>query len=323
MPVSNQESRPSADMSRKHTAGDHTVWPGHSGNWNRWDNDLGTMNLLSPQVVLRAAAAIQLGRVFPISFPLHRSDGATYFDEPAYVHEMVNVSEKGNEFMQDAGDRIAARQHGLLNTHLDALGHVGCRGQAFNGHAWEDVASRERLLRLDVTAHLGLVTRGVLIDVPRLRGTAGVTPGEAVQAGEIEPALAEVLPGDAVLVRLGTRWREDLAANAPAGGADDNGFTVKLPGLTTECVDLIAAHDVTALGTDCSADRLPADDPAFRGPIHMLTEVFYGMPLIHNLDLESLAAACHELGRNNFFFAASPVNLPGATGSLVSPIAIL
>jgi hypothetical protein len=55
----------------------------------------------------------------------------------------------------------------------------------------------------------------------------------------------------------------------------------------------------------------------------MLTEVFYGMPLVHNLDLEALAAACHRYGRNTFFFAASPVNLPGATGSLVSPFAIL
>lgn len=323
MTLSSQEPRPSADLSRKHTTGDRSVWPSHTGNWNRWDNDLGTMNLLSPQVVFRAAAAIQVGRVFPLSFPLHPSDGATYFDEPAYVHEMVSVSESGNGFMQDAGDRIAARQHGLLNTHLDALGHVGCRGQAFNGHAWDDVASRERLLQLDVTAHLGLVTRGVLVDVPRLRGTVGVPPGEAVQLAEIKSALEDVLPGDAVIVRLGTGWRDDLDANAPADGADGNGFTVRLPGLTTECVDLIAAHDASVLGTDCSADRLPADDPDFRGPIHMLTEVFYGMPLIHNLDLEALAATCHELGRNSFFFAASPVNLPGATGSLVSPIAIL
>jgi len=310
------------EPSPKRTGGDHSVWPGHTGNWKRWGNDLGTMNLITPQVVLRAAATIRLGEVFPISFPLNLSDGATYFDEPAYLHEMVSVSEPTG-FMQDAGDKIAARQHGLLNTHLDALGHVGCRGQAFNGHPWDEVASRERLLQLDVTAHLGLITRGVLIDVPRLRGTDAVPPGEAVQASEIEGALADVLPGDAVIVRLGTGWRDDLVGSAPDGGTDDNGFLLKLPGLTTECVDLIAARDACALGTDCSADRLPADDPDFRGPIHMLTEVFYGMPLIHNLDLEALAAACQAHDRTTFFFSASPVNLPGATGSLVSPVAIL
>jgi kynurenine formamidase len=310
-----------AGSAPKHTSGDHTVWPAHTGNWHRCDNDLGTMNLITPQVVLRAAATIQRGEVFPVSFPLHPSDGATYFDEPAYSHEMVSVSGPDG-FMQDAGDRVSARQHGLLNTHLDALGHVGCRGQAFNGQPWEKVASPSRLLQLDITAHLGLVTRGVLIDVPRLRGTEAVPPGESVQASELEAALEEVLPGDAVIVRMGTRWREKMGGAAPAQ-TDGNGFTVSLPGLTTECVDLIAARDAAVLGTDCSADRLPAEDPQFRGPIHMLTEVFYGMPLVHNLNLEAVAAACHQHGRSTFFFAASPVNLPGATGSLVSPIAIL
>jgi kynurenine formamidase len=310
-----------AGPAQKHTCGDHSLWPSHTGNWQRWDNNLGTMNLISTQVVLRAAATIQRGEVFPISFPLHPSDGATYFDEPAYSHEMVSVS-SSEGFMQDAGDRISARQHGLLNTHLDALGHVGCRGQAFNGQPWEKVASPDRLLQLDVTAHLGLVTRGILIDVPRLRGTGAVPPGQSVQASEIEAALDEALPGDAVIVRMGTGWRGQIGETSGAE-TDGNGFTVALPGLTTECVDLIAARDAAVLGTDCSADRLPAEDPEFRGPIHMLTEVFYGMPLVHNLDLEALAAACHRYGRNTFFFAASPVNLPGATGSLVSPFAIL
>jgi kynurenine formamidase len=312
---------PNPSSAASSTGGDKTVWPQHTGNWDRWNNDLGTMNLIDRESVLRAAGSIRTGEVYALSWPLADSDGANYFTEPAYEHRMVSVTDSSG-FMQDAGDLISARQHGLLNTHLDALGHVGVRGKAFNGHAWDDVADQSRLKMLDVTAHLRIVARGILVDVPRLRGVDSLSAGESVAADEIAGSLVDVQPGDAVIVRLGNQWRFDLD-NGDDAELDGNGFKFGLPGLDVSAVDLIASHDACLLGTDCSADVLPAKDPDFRGPIHLLTEAIYGMPLVHNLNLEAISTDCAAQGRNDFFFSVSPVNLPGATGSLVSPIGVL
>ena len=304
----------------KHSRGDNHTWPGHTGNWGRWSDDRGTMNLLTPEATLRGIESVRDGTVYPISWPLHPNDGTNYFEVPAYEHEMMHVTD-GTGFMQDAGDRIAARQHGLANTHIDALGHVGLRDKAFNGHLWVDVAAQSGLLKMDITAQQGIVTRGVLIDVPRLRGVSSLTAGEVVHADEIAQGLEAIQPGDAVLIRLGNDWRATL--DDPDAQPDHNGFLFGLPGLHTDVVDLIAAYDGALIGTDCSADVLPATDPDFRGPIHMLTTAVYGMSLIHNLRLDQLSSACAKEDRWTFLFTVGPINLVGATGSLVSPLAVM
>ena len=95
-------------------------------------------------------------------------------------------------------------------------------------------------------------------------------------------------------------------------------------GLDTDCVDVLAARDVSLIATDSPGDTFPHRHEGYcRSPVHVLAEVFYGMPLIHNMDLEALGAECADSGRDTFLLAVGPLNLPKGTGSLVTPVAVL
>jgi kynurenine formamidase len=299
-------------------------WPGHRGNWGRWPNDLGTVNLITPEVVRRAALEVRRGITIQCGKPLTGVEVTSRYGDQAIVHEMIKADADGFEegdLTQSAADRLSCRIHGMTNTHIDAFAHMGYRGKSFNGHDFPDVVTMADGAKLmDITALLGLVTRGVLIDAARKRNVERLEPGDSVTVDDIESSLDRLEPGDAAVIRTGG------APGRAADGPSEHGtwHHGTWAGLDTDVVEALADRDVSLICSDSPGDTFPHRHEGYvRSPVHVLCEVFYGLPLVHNLDLEELGRRCASEGRDRFLLSVSPLNLPGATGSLVSPVAVM
>ena len=163
-------------------------WPGHSGNWGRWPNDLGTLNLFTAEATLRGAAAVRSGLTLPLSRPLDLEETHRRFTTPFVVHEMIKADEGGFEegdMTQSSADQLTTRVHGMTHTHIDALAHMGYRGRTFNGYYFPDVATvSEGAKKMDITPLAAIATRAVFIDIARNRGIAALEPGDSVMPEE-------------------------------------------------------------------------------------------------------------------------------------------
>lgn len=293
-------------------------WPGHTGNWDRWANDRGTLNMVTPDVTLRGLQAAIRGQVVNCARIIRGEDPAR--PTPGAKVDMITAGDQSIE-VQSAKCQVTCRTHGRVNTHIDAMSHYGFHNHGFNGGVFSDFVSEEKLsLRWDVTNIGPVVTRGVFVDIARRRGVSNLQPGEAVRADELEEVTAQLLPGDAIVIRTGATLSPIFK---PAVYHADPHEGATCAGLDPPCVELLASRDVSLIATDTPNECLPVQDPAFcRAPVHVLALVFYGIHLVHNLDLEELGELAAAEARNTFLFALNPLRLPGATGSLVSPLVV-
>lgn len=291
--------------------------------WGRWGDadQRGALNLLTPERVARAAALVRDGLVVPCGRPL---PVAPAVDNPNPAqHHMIVAGDvgplRGAGGLQTALDFVGVAFHGMAVSHVDALSHVFVDGRMWNGFPASDVTSMGAR-RNSILAAGAVAGRGVLLDLPRARGVAWLEPGEVMGPEELASTAAAqgvtVEPGDLLLVSTGrdARRREH-------GPWDTN--TVGLAGLGAECVPWLAERDVAVLGSDGVSDVLPVHEHAWPMPLHMCLLVGRGVHLLDNLDLSGLTAACAEAGRWEFLFVVAPLQIGGATGSPVNPIAIL
>lgn len=304
---------------------DIETWPGEFGNWGRWDGFQGTMNLITADRVLAGIGAVDRGEVFACSHELTAEDYPEElselhgFDEPGVSHQMLSAAEF-EDGKYAAADRVCTTVHSLENTHLDALAHVGHLGKGFNGIDFDDMVDVDNGAKVAAITEIpAIVTRGVLVDVPRLRGVEYVEPGDWVRVEELEEGAPNAEPGDALIVRTG-RWdAPTVRPDSPGASGDIHGDWA---GLHVDCMGFVADRDVAVVGTDSTGDTFPLPTPDLP-TIHILAEVYLGLPLLHSMVLDDLAAACAEAGRNEFLFAVAPLNIPNGTGSLVTPICVL
>jgi kynurenine formamidase len=139
----------------------------------------------------------------------------------------------------------------------------------------------------------GILARGVLIDLPALKGVPFVAPGGAITADDFdaweERTGLRVRPGDVLLVRSG-RWSEAATAANVTGSA----------GIHPSAAAWLHARGVAALGDEGGTDTTPTAVAGINSPLHVLVLAGMGMPLIENLDLEELAkqAAAQNAGRS-------------------------
>ena len=141
-----------------------------------------------------------------------------------------------------------------------------------------------------------ITTRGILLDIPRLRGTEHITLDAPVRGWELEAAAEkegiEVRTGDAVLVYSG---REKFYANSPDAAPE----APPTPGLHADTAPVLKKWDAGILGWDC-LDAGPSEYEMFQrsagGPVHVLTIVFMRLPLLDNALLEPLAEVCVDKG---------------------------
>ncbi len=298
-------------------------WPGHTGNWNRWPNDKGALNLITPEATLRGTRAVRMGLVIPCAREIRLSDPANSEIIPA-SHEMLyvrNVDVGGR--CNSAGDRITFRIHGMLNTHIDAFSHVGFHGYSFNGRRFDDSVNMATGAGvLDITDMTGIVTRGVFFDVARHRGVDGLKPSEFVTPADLKPMLDLIESGDAAVIRTGVTLTGGEAATPGPDGKPNIHYPIA--GFHADCIEMLARKEVCLLASDSPSDAYPSPLRAVcESPVHRLCLVFYGMPLVHNMDLEELGRQCFENQRSDFMFTVSALNIPHATGSPCTPLAVL
>jgi kynurenine formamidase len=290
-------------------------------SWRRWgeDDERGALNRLVPERVAGAARLVRDGISVTLSLPLN-TKAASDNPEPA-VHYMTSEGHDDNApgQLHFAMDFVGADYHHDGHTHIDALCHVNYDGLLYNGSpAISVTAGGATVASIEVLAN-GLVARGVLLDIPRLRGLPWLEPGEHVFRGDLEAAELEqgvtVGEGDVLLVRTGHNRR--LRELGPWPTADLKA------GLHPTAMPLVAERDVAALGSDGNSDTAPSSTEGVDFPIHVLALNAMGVYLLDYLQLDDLLAVCERTGRWEFLFVAAPLRIPGGTGSPLNPLAVL
>jgi kynurenine formamidase len=282
-------------------------------NRGRWgpDDQLGALNLITADVTAAATASVRLGRTVSCARPLPTQPAA---DNPLPVaHHMIGTATEGY-----GGDYFAVASHGYATSHIDALCHIFHEGRIYNGYPIETVTAHgARKLGIH---HLraGIVTRGVLVDIPTIRGVEALEPGEPIFPEDLQAAEAatgvKVGRGDALLVRTGRwRWRELHGPWEPTEG---------MAGLDASCLAWLHEREVALLGCDGVSDVYPSRVENELMPIHRVAIVAMGVHLLDNLDLDDLSVACGAEKRSEFLLVIAPLVLKRGTASPVNPIAV-
>ncbi|MGW3042344.1 cyclase family protein [Kitasatospora sp. NPDC001159] len=264
-----------------------------------------------------AAGLVRTGEVVAMGRPWDSVPGPDN-RRPA-LHQMTELADVTAPEPTVHRDFIASDYHGKAQTHLDALCHIAYGGLLFAGVRAREVFSSQGAAYGAVTDLLpGLVGRGVLLDVPRLRGRAWLEPGEAIGGPELlvcaEEQGSPLRPQDILLVRTG-----HLARRRRLGAWDPDDLSA---GLHPGAMCVLSESQASALGSDGDSDMRPSPVDGVHSPVHVLAITALGLPLIDNLDLEPLAEACARTSRWEFLFVAAPLNIPRGTGSPVNPLAV-
>jgi kynurenine formamidase len=289
--------------------------------WGRWgeNDERGALHHLIPAHVVAAAGLVRDGITVSLSFPVDTA-AAPHNPRPA-THRITRLPDHDAEpgSLGFAMDYVGCDYHHDTHTHLDALCHVGFGGSLYNGQPCQRVTFEGAEVGSIEVLGDGLVGRGVLLDVPRLRGVRWLEPGEHVFAPDLEAAEraqgVTVGQGDIVLIRTGHARR--LAELGPWETADAKA------GLHPTAMPLLAERRIAALGSDGNSDTAPSTTEGIPFPIHVLAINAMGVHLLDYLRLEDLRRACEARGRWEFLFVAAPLRIGGGTGSPVNPIAIL
>jgi kynurenine formamidase len=281
-------------------------------NWGRWGpaDQKGTANLITP--ARRQAAAKLVTEGFSVSLSRDSDSAKAVDNDSPFGHKMMVAV--GGEFNMD---EYTFAFHGFAMTHFDALSHVFYRGKMYNGYPQASV-SAGGAGQLAVTAFReGFLTRGVLVDIPRLKGVPYLEPSTAIYPEDLDAWEKEtgihIGPGDAVFIRTG-RW----ALRSQKGPWD---ASARSAGLHASCARWLKSRAVALLGSDGSHDVLPSRVEGADWPLHQLLIVAMGMPLFDNCDLEALSSAAAARNRWVFLFSAAPLAAAGGTGSPVNPTA--
>jgi len=299
------------------TVEEYATYSTRFNNWGRWgaDDQLGTLNHITPETRRYAAALVRDGRTVSCANPIATREVVA--DErrnrnPADHRMIVGPA--------SSGDYIGVAYHGFVNTHIDALCHIftGPNGRLYNDRPADQVTDAGALTNSVDFWRDGIVTRGVLYDIPRMRNQPHVQHGEPVEGWHLQDWAAQVgvtpQPGDAVLIRSGAApfWEANPGFQME--------FPLNTPGVGVSCLEYLYETDASLLGWDLQeAGGQP--DYGHGIPVHAIAIPHMGMPLLDNANFERLAEVCAETGRYEFLLVISPLIVNGGTGSPVNPIA--
>jgi len=293
-------------------------------NWGRWgpDDQLGTLNLITPARVRAAAGLVRSGRRVSLQIPINKVAGPDNPDPAIHFVSQGHDIDIGSGGLRFGLDFLGMACHGDCHSHVDALCHISYNGLTYNGKRAEEVLTSRGATSLDIAKiGDGVVGRGVLLDIPRLRGVKWLEPGEAVTRAELEACeKAEGVhlgEGDIFVYRTG-HHRRRLELGAWDNGPDGEGKA----GLHVDTIPWMHERGIAAFLPDGDGEAIPSCVDGMTYPIHPLQIVAMGMLTADSLQLEDLAQACEKEGRFEFMVVGLPLRLPGGTGSPWNPIAI-
>jgi kynurenine formamidase len=295
------------------SADQYERWKRELSNWGRWgkDDQIGALNLVTPAKRRQAAALVRDG----VSVSL-AADADT-------VKEVDNPNPYEVTWLNIQADRLAINYHGIAHTHLDSLAHINERGVFYNGYTpdAEAVVKQGHTRNSIHNVKNGILTRGVLIDIPRLKGVPYLEPGTPIYVEDLEAwekqAGVRVSSGDALFVRTGV-WARRKAVGPWLRGRAEGGRSA---GLHPSVIPWLKARDIALLGSDHPQYVSPGSPGAPRGAVHDFALVYLGVHLFDNCDLEALAEAAAARKRWEFLLTAAPLPIRGGTGSPLNPIA--
>ncbi|MEY9962940.1 kynurenine formamidase [Streptacidiphilus sp. MAP12-16] len=293
-------------------------------NWGRWgvEDEIGTLNLITPDTVRAAAAAVRTGKRFALAVPLQQYGVQTGLIpgrvNPLHTMVALNWEMFGPGAIATSDDVVTM---GLqAGTHWDGLGHVSHGGRIYNNRpAGNAVTAHEGAVRSGVEKAPPLVGRGVLLDVARARGVDRLPGDHAVTPEDLEAAQelahTQVRAGDVVLVRTG---QIQLYL-----GGDRDAYAFPSPGLSLRTPEWFHSRDVAAVADDTlTFEIFPPEVDGLYLPVHALHLVEMGMMQGQNWNLEQLAADCAEDGVYEFLLSAPPEPFTGGVGAPVAPVAV-
>ena len=290
-------------------------WMQEISNWGRWgsDDELGTLNLITEDKRKAAARLVRDGVSVSMALDLNKQRDA--LNANPFEHDLTVATFGGHEV---AGDVYRVQYHGFAHSHVDGLPHFAHRGKMYNGFT-VDTLKPGGAERLGIHNYRdGIVTRGILVDVPLLEGVDYLEPGTAITVADLEAwerrAGVRVGSGDVLLIRTG-RWERVRQKG-------QWNFLEKAAGSHASVAKWLKARDVAVIGCDGISDVMPSGVEGLANPLHELVLVGLGMPILDNLDLDAVAATAKEKNRWEFLFVGAPLRVPGGTGSPLNPLAI-
>lgn len=286
--------------------------------WGKWgaEDERGALNLIGPDQVRRATALVRTGEVLRLAqllsaktpVPAHRC-GLQHFLGRDGGDYAAGAKRPGG--FQFAEDTVVMPLH--IGTHVDALCHAWYDDKLYNGYLGNTLRSTTGAARLGIEKMPPVVTRGILLDLVRLKGRV-LANGESIERADLEAAAAAagVQPGrgDAILIRTG--WLETQK------GVKNVDFNAE-PGIDVEAGIWLAESEVAMIGADNFAVEVLPFPAGKVFPVHQRLIRDFGIPLLEGLMLDPLVAS----GRHEFMFVASALPIVGATGSPLAPVVIL
>lgn len=298
-------------------------------NWGRWgkDDELGTLNFITPQKIVAAATNVRSGKVFSLAIPFDSSGPQTGF--AGRINPLHFMIQDGGDVASGAQDFVPALRWCddavtmplQCATQWDALAHIYFDGKMYNDRGPEMVNSSGARANSIDKAKDRIVSRGVLLDIPRLRGVDWLKPGEAIYPQDLDAAAARakvgIESGDIVLIRTGQ------IAQVRAEGSWGNYAGGPAPGLSLTTAEWFANNEIAGYATDTwGTEVIPNETSDVFQPLHCVVIVNMGMLVGEIFDLEALAADCAGDGVYEFLFVAPPLTITGAVGSPINPQAI-
>jgi len=287
-------------------------WMKELSNWGRWgkDDQLGTVNLITPEKRKQAASLVKSGIVVSLAPQTMPGKIAPGGSGPPLIGPPLGSSTMDVNFnKQGRTGWVHEQNYALTSTHngphLDALCHVAFDGKTYNGYSLTEIATKD-----GGCSKMGIggvkdkmVTRGILVDIARMKGLQRLEPGTHIYKEDIEAfekwAKVKFEPGDLFLYRL--------------GGS-------KGSGLDPSFVPFLKQRDIALFGGETAHEAFTV--PGFDVPVHTVIMVPLGMNMFDNLDLEALGETAAKLKRWEFLFVAAPTPSTRGTGSQISPLAI-
>ena len=294
-------------------------------NWGRWgpDDERGTVNFITPDVVRRAAACVKRGAVFSLGLPLG-ADGPQIGQGGRVnpVHTMTAID--GRLGPDPDGPRYTDDTITMplqCATQWDSLAHIFYEGKMYNGYDASLVTSSGAARNSIDKTRDKIVGRGVLLDVARHKGVRALEPGYAITVDDLEATAAaarvSVQRGDLLLIRTGHMSRY-------LDKHDWRHFDLDpFPGVSVHAAVWMHEKQIAAVASDNYAVEVrPSELPAFRNPFHVVAIANMGLTLGEIFFLEELAADCAADGRYAFLLVAPPLPVTRAVGTPINPYAI-
>jgi len=276
------------------------------------DDERGSGNLQSPELVLRAAQLIRTGETIELGYVL--SADIPLNPSRQFTVETKRTAPFASSNVRGSNEELVVSEIGQVGTQFDGFAHQSVGDSLYNCFKISETATRTGFTRLGMENVGAIVTRGVLLDIAALKGVSMLPDTYEITVDDLQRALGrqdiELERGDAIIIHTG--W-------GALWGVDNDRFQNTNPGIGVAAAEWLATQSPILVGADTSPVEVrPNPDPQISLPVHQIMLAINGIHLLENLKLDELAAK----GIDEFAFIVQPLKIQGATGSTVAPIAI-